>query len=622
MNGSGTARILSRLWFLVIAVVAIAILYLAKVLFLPLAFAILFAFLLAPVVSLLERLRLPRALAAVLVILGFAALLGSAGWMLFTQLVAVTNDLPIYRDNIAQKMEAIHSPSDSAFSRAEQEVQQLSEELGLANSSAVLHSQPQKAGSKQLGSSPERPVQVREVARPTGRLDQLGGIVEPLTTSFLCVVFTFFVLLQREDLRNRFIHLSGVHNLSAMTQAMKDASARISRYFSLQLLVNVTYGLLVFAALDFIGLPHALLFGAMGALLRFAPYIGAPVAALLPTLLSLAVFQGWTHSLMIVGTFLVLELFTANYAEPRIYGRHTGLSSLAILVAAAFWTLIWGPVGLVLSVPLTVCLVVMGRHVPSLEFLTVMLGDQPVVPPFTCFYQRLLAHDQREAAEILENCLKDGDLENIYDSVLVPALVMSQQDRLEGDLDEASGEFILKTARELIDELGIRDTSEPESEAKRATAVAEHRTAPPPKVLCVPVRDEIDELGTMMLAQLLEAAEMEVMSIPVRRVDEIVATVAAEKPDVVFLSGLPPFGMARAHRLYRNLRSRYPHLKLMIGIWGFMDDAGKASQKISRGDAVHVSTTLADAVAQARSMFRGAETIVSPVQEPSPANAA
>ena len=162
------------------------------------------------------------------------------------------------------------------------------------------------------------------MARPTGRLDQLGGIVEPLTTSFLCVVFTFFVLLQREDLRNRFIHLSGDHNLSVMTQAMKDASARISRYFSLQLLVNVTYGSLVFAALYFIGLPHALLFGAMGALLRFVPYIGAPVAALLPTLLSLAVFQGWTHSLMIVGTFLVLELFTANYAEPRIYGRHTG----------------------------------------------------------------------------------------------------------------------------------------------------------------------------------------------------------------------------------------------------------------------------------------------------------
>ena len=303
MNGSGTTRVLSRLWFVVVAVLVITILYVAKVLFLPLAFAVLFAFLLAPLVSWLERLHLPRALAAILVILGFAALLGAAGWMLFTQLVAVTNDLPTYRDNITQKMEAIHSPSDSAFSRAQREVERLSEELGLANSSAVLHTPPPKTGNKQLGASPDRPVQVREVARPTGRLDQLGGILEPLTTSFLCVVFTFFVLLQREDLRNRIIHLSGDHNLSVMTQAMKDASARISRYFSLQLAVNLPMGRWCLPRLHFIGLPHALLFGSMAGMLRFVPYVGAPIAGLAPTLLSLAVFHGWEHSLMIVGTF-------------------------------------------------------------------------------------------------------------------------------------------------------------------------------------------------------------------------------------------------------------------------------------------------------------------------------
>src|SRR4051794_11076986 len=225
MNGSSTARVLSRLWFVVVAVVAIAILFLAKVLFLPLAFAVLFAFLLAPVVSWLERLRLPRPLAAVLVIFGFAALLAAAAWMLFTQLVAVTNDLPTYRDNIAQKMEAIHSPSNSAFSRAQHEVERLSEELGLVNSSEALRTPQTRQGNRTQGATADRPVPVREVARPTGRLDQLGGILEPLTMSFLCVVFTFFVLLQREDLRNRVIHISGDGNLSVMTQAMKDASA-------------------------------------------------------------------------------------------------------------------------------------------------------------------------------------------------------------------------------------------------------------------------------------------------------------------------------------------------------------------------------------------------------------
>jgi predicted PurR-regulated permease PerM/methylmalonyl-CoA mutase cobalamin-binding subunit len=603
MNGSGTARILSRLWLLVIVVVAITVLYLAKVLFLPLAFAILFAFLLTPVVTLLERLRLPRALAAILVILTFAALLGTAAWMLFTQLVAVANDLPVYRDNITQKMEAIHSPSDSAFSRAQKELEKLSDELGLANSTAAPELRPAgKPGNKPLGSSPERPVQVREVARPTGRLDQLGGIVEPLTTAALSVVFTFFVLLQREDLRNRLIRLTGDRHVTVTIQAMNDATRRISRYFSLQLLINFIYGCLIWGALYLIGLPHALLFGSLAALFRFVPYIGSPVAALLPTLLSLAVFQGWTRTAMIGGIFMVLELFTANYAEPHVYGRHTGLSSLAILVAAAFWTLIWGPVGLALSVPLTVCLVVMGSHVPSLEFLTVMLGDQPVVPPFTCFYQRLLARDQHEATEILETCLKDGSIETIYDSVLIPALMLSEKDRLEGDLDESTIGFIRQAARDLIDELGFRDNGDTGTEGGMGGG-AGHPGSGVPKALCIPVRDETDELGSMMLAQLLEKAGMEALAIPVRRADEVLAAVSAENPDVIFLSGMPPFAMARAHRLYRGLRAQNPQRKIMIGIWNYPDDVSKAAQKISRGEVIPVATTLAGALAQVRSYF-------------------
>ena len=598
MNGSGTSRAVWRLLFVVVAVVVIAVLYLAKILFLPLGFAILFAFLLAPIVGGLERLRLPRAFAAILVIAGFAALIGTAGWMLFTQLVAITNDLPTYRENITEKLQAIHSPSNSAFSRAQREVERLSEQLGLANSSLVLHPRGAKSGDL------ERPVPVREVAQPTGRLDQLGGVLEPLTTSLLCVVFTFFILLQREDLRNRVIHLSGDRNLTLMTQAMKDASGRISRYFSLQLLVNLTYGSLVFLGLHFIGLPHAALFGSTAGLLRFVPYVGAPFAALLPTLLSLAVFHGWERSVLIVCMFALLEIITANYIEPRIYGKHTGLSSLAILIAAAFWTLLWGPVGLVLSVPLTVCLVVMGRHMPALDFLTVMLGDQPVVPPSTCYYQRLLAHDQREAGEILDSCFKDSSLETVYDSVLIPALGLAQQDQIQGDIDDSTIDFIRQTTRDLIEEAALRDTAG--SEAKPAsTTPVRPVNAPALKVLCVPVRDETDELGAMMLAQLLEAASHQSVAIPARRVDEVMTMVNQENPEVVFLCGLPPFAMARAHRLYRTLRGRLPHVRLMIGIWGYSDDVAKAAQKITRGEPVQIATTLAEAVAQVRS-FAGA----------------
>jgi len=397
-----------------------------------------------------------------------------------------------------------------------------------------------------------------------------------------------------------------------MTQAMNDAGSRISRYFSLQLLVNLSYGTLVFVALSLIGLPHAALFGSIAGLLRFVPYVGAPIAAALPTVLSLAVFQGWMQTLLIVGTFVILELVTANYIEPHIYGRHTGLSSLAILVAAAFWTLIWGPVGLVLSVPLTVCLVVMGSHVPALEFLTVMLGDQPVVAPSSCYYQRLLARDQREAGMILDTCLKDASLETIYDSVLIPALTMAQQDRLQGDLDDSSIDFIRQTTRDLIDELGFRNAPEPGA----LPPIRPGAERPPVKVLCVPVRDETDELGAMILAQLLELSGAQSVAIPARRVDEVLASVASENPEVVFLCGLTPFGMARAHRLYRNLRGRYPRIRMMFGIWGYNEDVSRAAQKISRGETVSISTTLADAVKQVLSAAG------EPLLAASPANSA
>jgi predicted PurR-regulated permease PerM len=574
------------------------------VLFLPLAFAILFAFLLSPVVGLLERLRLSRALSSVVVIVGFAALLGMAGWVVFSQLLDVTNDLPTYADNIEEKMAAIHSPSDSAFSRAQAEVEKLSEQLGIANTNAIPEAHPGdgKNAKKPLGATPQHPVQVREVSRASGRLDQLGGVLEPLTTASLSVIFTFFVLLQREDLRNRLIRLSGDRNLTVMTQAMHDASLRISRYFSLQLAVNIVYALTFATVLYFIGLPHPMLFGTLAGLCRFVPYIGPPIAALVPTILSLAVFPGWTKSLLIIAVFALLELITGNYAEPHIYGRHTGLSALAILVAAAFWTLIWGPVGLILSVPLTVCLVVMGRHIPSLEFLTVMLGDKPAIPGWTCFYQRLLARDEREAGEILEKSLRDRSLEETYDEVLIPALVLAEEDRLHGDLEEGTERFIRQSARELIEELGFKDA---ETERRPDdTEPAGKKRGRPLRVMCVPVRDEVDELAAMMLAQSLEGGRVHAFAVPARRMNDMLNAVTVEGPDVVFLSGLPPYGMARSQRLYRSLRARNPQLKIMIGIWNYPESPAAAGEEIGGIDEVRVFTRLTAAVAEVRSHAR------------------
>lgn len=599
---------------LAVGVVAIAVLFLAKVLFLPLAFAILFAFLLAPLVGALERVRFPRTVAALIVILAFAALLACAGWIFFSQLVAIANDLPTYRDNISQKMAAIHSPGNSAYSRAERELEQLSDQLGLANSSPPHLPAKGHPDQKPLGTSPEHPVQVREVARPSARLDQLGGVLEPMTTALLSVVFTFFVLLQREDLRNRLIRLSGDHNVSVITEAMRDASARISRYFSLQLLVNTIYGSIIFLALHLIGLPHALLFGTLAGMLRFAPYIGAPVAAALPTLLSLAVFHGWEKSLLIAGVFFCIEVITANYAEPHIYGRHTGLSSLAILIAAAFWTLIWGPVGLVLSVPLTVCLVVLGRHVPTLEFLTVMLGDQADIAPWTCFYQRLLARDVREAGKVLDACLKKHPLEEVYDSVLIPALVVCEEDRQRNEVDESTVRFIRRRSRDFIEELGFRANRDVEAQGFAPVtpgAASKDRLL---RVVCVPVREETDELATLMLAQALESAEVRAIVKPLRRLEDIAPGGPLEEADLVFLSALPPVGLARCHRLYQGIRSRQPELRIMIGIWNYPDNPEEAGRRISGGEETRVWTHLTNALVKVRSSTAQTTGAAPPVE--------
>jgi hypothetical protein len=352
----------------------------------------------------------------------------------------------------------------------------------------------------------------------------------------------------------------------------------------------------------------------------------------LPTALSLAVFHGWTRSLLIACVYLCLEIITANYVEPHIYGKHTGLSSLAILVAAAFWTLLWGPIGLVLSVPLTVCLVVMGRHVPSLEFLTVMLGDHPVIPAWTCFYQRLLARDEREAGAILEMSLRDKPLEEVYDLVLIPALIVSEEDRMHGDLEDSTVRFIRQTVRELVEESGFRENLEtvrenPDTEpanldteknAREAESLVRQQIAGPAKVICVPARDEADELTAIMLAQSLHGGPVHAFATPVLPVDELLATADAERPEIVFLCGIPPFGIARSRRLYRSLRAHHPHLKIMIGIWNYRDDPAEAAQRISKGEEGRLMTRLTEAVAEVRSFSLAGD----PAQTPAALSAA
>jgi hypothetical protein len=394
-----------------------------------------------------------------------------------------------------------------------------------------------------------------------------------------------------------------------MTHAMDEAGDRVSHYLFFQSLVNACYGLLAGIFLYFIHVPNALLWGVIAGLLRFLPYIGPPVGALLPTLFSLAVFNDWTRPLMVLGFFVVLEIAVANFIEPMLYGARTGISSLAILVAAVFWTFLWGPIGLVLSTPLTVCLVVMGRHVPNMQFLNVLLGDEPVLLPSAHFYQRLLAADQVEARQVLNRHLKDKSLEELYDSVVIPALRLAEQDRHRNDLDEESEKFIYQTTKDLVKRLSeeIKDQSGPNRPGEQATTSgpADKPLEPPKRfssVVCLPARDEADEIIATMLAQLLERAGYNSQCVPLGSVVDMLARVEKVKPDIVCVSALPPFAVTHARNLCERLRSQFPNQGIVVGLWDFSGDKAKAASKIDPTEQIHVFTTLALAIQQVRIM--------------------
>ena len=341
-----------------------------------------------------------------------------------------------------------------------------------------------------------------------------------------------------------------------MTKALDDAGQRISRFLLMQLIVNATVGLSVGVGLLAIGVQYAFLWGFLAAVFRYIPYIGVWIAALPPIILSLAMFEGWVQPLLVIGLFLAIELLASNVAEPRLYGRSIGVSEVALLVAAAFWAFLWGPIGLVLSSPLTVCLVVLGKYVPQLKFLDVLLGDEPPLDAHVTFYQRLLARDQDEATQLVLAQAKASSPEQVYDEFLVPALNYAKRDRERDDLTESDEQFVLQATREILEDLGER--REAATQAKEAIHAEDRGNASAPiplRVLACPARDQADRLALEMLRQLLDPAKwvVEVAAVETLTAD-LVAQVAEQAPALVCIGALPPGGLAHARYLCKKLR--------------------------------------------------------------------
>jgi hypothetical protein len=401
----------------------------------------------------------------------------------------------------------------------------------------------------------------------------VGPMVERFAGAGLVIVLVIFMLIQREDLRNRLIRLVGYGRLTVTTRALEEAGQRISRYLLMQTIINSSFGLAVGFTLYLIGLPYAILWGFLAAILRFIPYVGPFAAAIMPSALSLAVFEGWLWPILVVGLFLALELLNNMVLEPLLYGESAGVSGVGLLFAVAFWTWLWGPIGLVLATPLTVCVVVLGKYVPRMDFIGVLISDQPAMESNISYYQRLLAMDQAEAAEIVEEHLKTHPAEQIYDDVLVPALNYVRRDRELGRLTEDIEQFVFRATREILDDLnGLKTQSSSKvSDSSKAATIDENSLVILPKVpiLGCPAQDEADELALHMFRQLIDSTkyEVEIMS-DAMLTAEVVALIGEKNPAMICIAAVSPGGLSHTRYLCKRLRARFPNLKIAVGRWG------------------------------------------------------
>jgi len=560
----------------VVSAMVVSCLYWGQKICIPIALAVFLTFLLAPLVTILQRRGLPRTPSAILVVLFAVLLLGGVGWLVTNEVKSLADDVPTYTKNIKGKIRSLRQMSNgSVVERLDKMVEDIVREW----ESPTTESKDGTADMPAAGSGsapPAKPVVVVPQPQGSALMSRVSGLLGPaaewLAGLALALVLVVFMLLKREDLRNRLIRLVGHGRITVMTKAVDDAGQRISRFLVMQLIVNGSFGLALGIGLLAIHVPHALLWGLLATLLRYVPYLGSWIMATLLIALSLAFFPGWLQPCLVLGLIIVLEVFTANVVEPRLFGHSMGISEVGLMVAAAFWAFLWGPVGLVLSSPLTVCLVVLGKYVPHLEFLDVLLGNEQVLDADVSYYQRLLARDQDEATQLVLTQAKTSSLEQVYDGILAPALNYLKRDRARDDLTVADEQFVLRATQEIVEDLGERQADALKKAAIQMTESAE-LALQKVRVLGCPGHDEADHLALEMFRQLLDPARWDVELLSIELLSaEMVALAGEKKPAVVCIGAIPPGGLAHTRHLCRRLRTQLPDAKIVVGRWGLRSD--------------------------------------------------
>ena len=563
-------------------VVTVGALYLARAVLIPVALAALLTFLLAPAVRRLEHFGAGRGIATLLVTVFAFSVIGAIGWVVTHQAVSLAAKLPEYRANITQKIRAVKAPAKGELGKAAEAVKE-------------IHKQAVPAAP---------PLAVTETpASPFAQLaDLLAPFFKPVGTALAVIVFTILLLLNRENMRERLVALMGSRHINVTTQALGEISGRVSRYLLMQLFVNACFGVPFGIALYLIGMPNAVLWGLLAIALRFIPYAGAWVAAALPALLAFAISDDWTLVAWTLGVFLALELTLVYALEPWLYGRSTGLSAIAIMAATVFWTWLWGPVGLLLATPLTVCVVVVGRYIPQLGFLNLMLGSEPPLPAGTRLYQRLLSHEFREARQLSREHRDEHGQTALYEDVIIPALRLAERDRQDGVSTPSSHRSVVESVEQLITE--IQDD--------KAKALLERSAS----VCIVSAREGIDHVAAQMLARLLQASEFSAVALEHSNpAAETLEAIEGAPCKTALISALQPPAASHAESLCRRLRQRFPQMKILVGLWGADGDVAKAAVRLKAAGADEIVTTLHGAVQRVR------EHAPSGMEEPSRAAA-
>jgi predicted PurR-regulated permease PerM len=582
----------------------IAILYFAREVIVPITLAVLLSFLLAPAVRWLRRWRVGRITAVVLtVMVAFLAIAGFAA-VIVGEVSSLAQQLPEYQYNLDTKIRSFPGmvPGGGIFRRASKTLRELGKELSRAETQGTAQSAPSATGASELQPAKPIPVQVIEPEPGSLQIVQsiIGPLLQPLAAGGLVIVFVIMILLEREDLRDRLLRLAGRRDLHRTTEAMNDAAQRISRYLLSQLVVNLSCGWPIGLGLTLIGIPNAALWGILVVLLRFIPYLGIVIAAAFPLALAIAVAPDWMLFVWTALLFVGIELVVANLVEPLVYGGSTGLSSVALIAAATFWTWLWGPIGLLLSTPMTVCLVVLGRHVSQLQFLNVMLGNEPVLTPMETFYQRILANDPEEATEQAEEFAKNNSLTEFFDEVAIPALARAQADSDRGVLSFEDRATFESAIASLVENLLDDDDT---------TARPEHAAGPMAKglsgIVCVAGRNELDQAAALLLVNVLRLERHLDIGAPLSA-GALSADTAYlplfNNASVVCLSLISTSSPARARFLVRRIRRRAPRAQILVGFWG-SPTREVAAEEMARVIPVQaVVFSLRDAVATIDSM--------------------